>query len=175
MQAIMRARRRLRKKRAPFAVPRATAAVAIDQVSSTIARLVEAREKARTTIEQLKRKAAGADLDWVQGLANEIATTGNIESVMGKYRELKFSSDGAEEKIAAYLLVLEGIDKLLAHHKKYHREVVLYHLKATASRLAQTREAHKRNRQYLAAQLENLLLEIKELEPVLRSAGVSKS
>jgi hypothetical protein len=166
----------LHNRKGHFAVSRATAIVAVDDVSSAIRRLVEAREKARTMIEQLKRNAAGADLEWVQGLANEIAATGSIESVMGKYNELKRWSSGAEERIAACLVVAEGMEKLLAQHKKYHREVVIYHLRATASRLAQLREAHKKDREHLAARLETLLLEIRELEPdALSSARAGKS
>jgi len=165
LQAITHMRRRLRHRKGHFAASTRTSVVAVANVSSTIRRLVEAREKARTTIEQLKRKLAGSDLDWVQDVANEIAKTGSIESVMSKYKELQLSGAGAEEKTAASLVVLAGIEKLLVHHKKYHRAVVIYHLKATASQLAQTREAHRTDRAHLAARLENLLLEIKELEP----------
>jgi hypothetical protein len=39
------------------------------------------------------------------------------------------------------------------------------HLKAMAGELAHSREAHKRNRVELAARLESLLLELKELDP----------
>jgi len=176
LQAIKRMRRRLRHKKHHFAVANRIGIASADNVSSTIRRLVEAREKARTMIEQLKRKIAGSDLDWVEAVAAAIAATGSVESVMGKYKELKLSGGCAEEKIATWLFVLEGIEKVLAHHKKYHREVVLYHLKGTASQLAQTREAHKTDRARLAARLENLLLEIRELEPeALSGAGFSKS
>ena len=176
MQAIMRARRRLRRRKGYLAVSRTTGAVAAADVSSKIHRLVEARERARTMVEQLKRRVAGADFDWTEAVANEIAATGSIESVMSKYKELKMSSGGTEEKIAAALFVLDGIEKLLAHHKKYHREMVIHHLKATASQLAQIREAHKRDRTRLAARLENLLLEIRELEPdALSGARLSEN
>jgi hypothetical protein len=169
-------RRRLRDRKRYFAVANRAGIAAATDISSTIRRLLEAREKSRTIIEQLKRRAAGADLDWMEAVANEIAATGSIESVMSKYKELKLSAGGAEEKIAASLVVLGSIDKLLAHYKKYHRDVVIHHLKTTASLLAQSREAHKRDRARLAARLENLLLEIRELEPdALSGARLSKS
>jgi hypothetical protein len=137
---------------------------------------VEAREKTRMTIEELKRKAGGADLDWVQGAANEIATTASSETIVSKYKELKLLGDRGEQKMAACLFLLEGLDKLLAHHKKYDRDIVIYHLRATVSRLTQTREAHKKDKDRLNARLENLLLEIRELEPdALSGAKLRKS
>ena len=165
MQAITRMRRRLRQRNDRFAASTKLSVGAAADVSSTIRRLLEAREKARTTIEQLKRRLAGSDLDWLQDVANEIATTGSIECAIGKFKELQLSGSGEEEKTAASLVILAGIEKLLMRHKKYHRAVVIDHLKAMASQLAQSREAHRTDRARLAARLENLLVEIKELEP----------
>ena len=176
MQVITRARSRLRSRKGPFVISSEAAAVTPADVSSRIRLLVEARERARTMIEQLKRKAGSADLDWVQGVANEIATTASSDYIVSKYKELKLLGERAEEKITACLFLLEGLDKLLARHKKYNRETVVYHLRATVSQLTQTREAHKKDKDRLNARLENLLLEIRELEPdALSGAKVSKS
>ena len=165
MHGITRTRRRLRHRRSHLASGSRTSAIAGADISWTIRRLVEARERARATIEELKRKAKGADLNWVQNMANEIVTTANFETVLGKLKDLQLPGSGADEKLGAVLVVLAGIEKLLAAHKKYHRDVVIGHLKATAGELAQRREAHKRDRAQLAARLENILLELKELDP----------
>lgn len=176
MQAITRMRRRRRDRKRHFAVPNRNGIAAATDIASTIRRLLKAREESRTIIEQLKRRATGADLDWMEAVANEIATTGSIETLMGKHRELKLSAGGAAEKLAASLIVLDSIDKLLTHYKKYHRDVVIHHLKTTAGLLAQSREAQRKDRARLATRLENLLLEIRELEPdALSGARWSKS
>lgn len=176
MQVITRARRRFRSRKGHIAISGEAAIGMPGDISSKIRLLVDAREKARTMIEQLKRKAGGADLDWVQAVANEMATRETSDSVLSKYKELKLLNDRAEEKITACLFFLESLDRLLAHHKKYNREAVIYHLKAKVSQLTQTREAHRKDKDRLNARLENLLLEIRELEPdALSGAKVSKS
>lgn len=136
------------------------------ELTAKIRNLVEAREKTRSAIEELKRQRKAIQGDWVQALANEAATRGlNIDGLVSKHKEAKAFEERVGERITAAEFFLGALDKQLEQYKKDSAEAVVYFLKEKVRQLSNKRDAQEKDKGYFNARIENLLRELKELEP----------
>ena len=140
------------------------------ELLTKIRNLVEAREKTRAAIEELKRQP-GAPLAWVDPLASEAATKDlNFDSLVNKYKEVKALEDRAEEKKKAAEFFLHALDEQLEQYKKDNPEAVIYLLKEKVKQLTAIRDAHEKSKELLNKQIEKLWKEIQDLEGYVGSA-----
>lgn len=136
------------------------------ELTAKIRNLVEARERTNSTIEELKRQRKAIQGDWVQALANEAATRElNLDGLVSRHREAKAFEERVNERITAAEFFVGALDKQLAAYKKSSAEAVAYFLKEKVRQLSEKRDTQQKDKGYFNARIENLLRELKELEP----------
>ena len=136
------------------------------ELMAKIRNLVEAREKTRSAIEELKRQRKAIQGDWVQALANETATKElNFDGLVSKHKEAKAFEERVNERITAGEFFLGALDKQLEPYKKSSAEAVVYFLKEKVRQLSERRDAQGKDKGYFNARIENLLRELNELGP----------
>jgi hypothetical protein len=136
------------------------------ELTAKIRNLVEAREKTRSAIEDLKRQRKTTEGDWVQALANEAVTRGiNFDGLVSKHKEATALEGRLNERISAAEFFLNVLDKQLEPYRRKSTEAVVYFLKEMVRQLSEKREVQEKGKGYLNARIENLLREVKELEP----------
>ena len=141
------------------------------ELTAKIRNLVEARERTTSAIQDLKNHRTSIQGEWVQALADETATRElSLDGLVRRHREARESEERLNERITAAEFFSGALDKQLGGYKKSSAEAVAFFIKEQVRQLSEKRDAQQKDKGYFNARIENLLRELKELEP---DSGVS--
>ena len=141
------------------------------ELTAKIRNLVEARERTTSAIEELRNHRKAVQGDWVQALADETAMRElSLEGLVRRHREARESEERLNERITAAEFFAGALDRQLGRYKKTSADAVAFFIKEKVRQLSEKRDAQQKDKGYFNARIENLLRELKELEP---DSGVS--
>jgi len=168
---MARARTRVRARREIQPNPGETPMGVPSELTAKIRNLVEARERTTGAIQDLKNHRKVIQGDWVQALADETAMRElNLDGLVRRHREARESEERLHERITAAEFFAGALDRQLGGYKKSSAEAVAFFIKEKVRQLSEKRDAQQKGKGYFNARIENLLRELKELEP---DSGVS--
>jgi hypothetical protein len=163
---MARARTHIRARREIPPNPGETPMGAPSELTAKIRNLVEARERSTSAIQDLKNHRKSVQGEWVQALADETAMRElSLDGLVRRHREAKEFQERLHERITAAEFFVAALETQLGGYKKSSADAVAFFLKEKVRQLSEKRDAQQKDKSYLNARIENLLRELKELEP----------